>query len=72
MIYFQNSVSVEKLRATRIQLSRWQSNLCGMKYLKKYREGCLVRLNWCCLAGSQLDVYLNDVDLIKYHQLKIA
>lgn len=40
--------------------------------LKKSREGCLVRLNWCCLAGSQLEVYLNDVDLIKHHQLKIA
>lgn len=31
-----------------------------------------MRLSWCSLAGSQLEVYLNGADLIKYHQLKIA
>lgn len=31
-----------------------------------------MRLNRCRLAGSQLEVYLNDVGLVKHHQLKIV
>lgn len=38
--------------------------------LKDKSGGMLVRLNWCRLAGSQLEVYLNDTDLIKHHQLQ--
>lgn len=40
--------------------------------LKKSQEGGLGRLNWCRLAGSQLERCLNDVALIKHHQLRIA